>query len=393
MQEDPLVLSIFIIFSGTALFATLALYTRQSLLVAYILLGVLFGPWCLKLVADAAVINHIGEVGITLLLFLLGLDLNPKDLFVMFRSATLVTVTSAVIFAAVGYAVGLLFHFTQIESLVIGGAMMFSSTIIGLKLLPSAILHHQHIGRVVIGVLLLQDMLAILTLIFINAAISDGGLDWRDGLTVGVWLPCLIAFAFIVERFILRRIILRFEHIKEYIFLVAIGWCLGMGELAKVAGLTQGIGAFIAGVSIAESSPIALYIADHLKPLRDFFLVMFFFSIGASFNFHYLKFIWLPVGILTIVMLIIKPGIFSLLLRYVGEQTSVAQEMGVRLGQNSEFALLLAYMAMTATPALISPKASYLIGAVTIFTFMASCYYIVWRYPTPMGLTHNLRRD
>jgi Kef-type K+ transport system membrane component KefB len=392
MYENNIVFSIFLIFTGAALLSTLVLYTRQSMLVAYILLGMLLGPWGLKWIPDIHVIDRVGEVGITFLLFLIGLHLDPKDLFHMLRKVTLVAVISSIIFAGIGFSVGQLFDYTVPESLIIGAAMMFSSTIIGLKLLPTTILHHQHTGEVMISVLLMQDIIAIIVLLFLHSASDSAGLAWTHFAMVGLSLPALIIFAFVCERYILSKLLARFDTVQEYVFLLAVGWCLGIAQLAVFIGLPSEIGAFIAGVSIA-TGPIALFIAENLKPLRDFFLVLFFFSIGANFDTAYLPVVILPAALLAALALLLKPWLFRLLLRRVGENAAVSKEVGVRLGQSSEFSLLVAYWAVTATPALISNTANYLIQAMTILTFIVSCYWVVWRYPTPLGLSARLKRD
>lgn len=391
MNAEPIVYSVFLIFTGAALVSTLVLYTRQSLLVAYILLGILIGPWGLKLISDSQVINEASDIGIIFLLFLLGLNLHPQKLFHMLRNATMVALLSSISFAVLGYVVAFLFHYTQVECLVIGFAMMFSSTIIGLKLLPTTILHHRHTGEVMISVLLLQDILAILVLLFITGA-NSGGLHLDDLILIMISLPALLVIAYLAQRFILIKLIARFDHIKEYIFLISIGWCIGMAQLATFFGLSGEIGAFIAGVALA-ANPIALYIAENLKPLRDFFLVMFFFTIGANFNLTYLPGVIIPAVILGALIITFKPFVFEILLKRIGETKQVAWEVGVRLAQASEFSLLLAYLASSSSNALISAKANYLIQAMTIFTFIVSSYWVVWRYPTPIALTERMRRD
>lgn len=390
IMQDTIVFSIFLIFAGAAVLATMVLYTRQSLLVAYILLGMLIGPYGLKWIADAAIIRQASDIGIIFLLFLLGLNLHPQKLFHMLRKATLVAVVSSIIFASAGFIIGIIFGYSYFESLIIGFAMMFSSTIIGLKLLPTTILHHRPTGEVMISVLLLQDLLAIIVLLFITAA-GVGGVQLSDLILISLSLPTLLVIGFLVERYVLIKLIAQFDHIKEYIFLLSIAWCLGMAELAGSMGLSLEIGAFIAGVSLA-TSPIALYIAESLKPLRDFFLVLFFFTIGASFNLTFILNVIIPAVMLAIVALVLKPFIFRWLLGYIGEDNHIAWEVGVRLGQASEFSLLLAYLA-AGNSALISDSANYLIQAMTILTFIVSSYWVVMRYPTPLALTERMRRD
>ncbi len=389
MTNNFLLFSIFLIFTGAAVLSTIALYTRQSLLVAYMILGILFGPSGLKLVGDSAVIVEIGDVGIIFLLFLLGLHLQPQSLWHLLRKISWIALISSLVFAGIGFGIGSLFGYTLIESAVIGAACMFSSTIIGLKLLPTTVLHHQHTGEVMIGILLLQDIIAIFLLIILNSA-HGGGLNFLKFGLVMFWLPVLLIAAFAVERFVLRRLFRKFDRIREYMFLLAIAWCLSLAQLANAAGLSAEIGAFIAGVSLA-TSPISFYIAESLKPVRDFFLVLFFFSVGASFNLTFFSEVIIPSLILAALLLIIKPVLFRFLLGQVGEPRHVAWEVGFRLGQISEFSLLLVFLAVQES--LISQNVSNLIQLVAILTFILSSYLVVMRFPTPVAISDRLRRD
>ena len=200
----------------------------------------------------------------------------------------------------------------MIECLIIGAAMMFSSTIIGIKLLPTTVLHHKHSGELMVGMLLMQDFLAIaVLLVLLSASSSENSLS---SLAISiVALPALVAFSMFLVRSLLQPLFSRFDRIGEYIFLLTIGWCLGIAELAEVIGLSKEIGAFIAGISLA-TSPIAQYIALNLKPLRDFFLILFFFSLGGGFDLSLLPSIAIPAILLAVVMLSLKPIIYRYLL-------------------------------------------------------------------------------
>ena len=127
-MDQSIVFSFFLIFTGAAIVASLALYTRQPLLVAYIVLGALLGPYGAGMVSDTSLLADIAEVGIIFLLFLLGLDMKPSHLFHMLKKATLVAVLSSIVFALIGYATGKLFGYTETECLIIGVSVMFSST-------------------------------------------------------------------------------------------------------------------------------------------------------------------------------------------------------------------------------------------------------------------------
>lgn len=389
MLDHSLIFSIFIIFLGAAVLSTFALITRQSMLVAYMLLGILLGPWGLKWVGDAALVQRIGNVGIIFLLFLLGLHLPPQKLFHMLKKISLVGLVSSVLFALIGYGVGVAFGYTQVESIIIGAAMMFSSTIIGIKLLPTTILHHQHTGEVMISVLLLQDLIAIAVLLIIHATTAGGSII-QDVSLVIFGFPAILLFAYVIERVILVRLLAKFSRIKEYMFLIAIAWCLSMAELASYLGLSNEIGAFIAGVSLA-ASPVSLYIAESLKPVRDFFLVMFFFSVGASFNLHDFPQVIGPAILLAGLLMVIKPVAYRFLLHFVGESKQVSWEVGARLGQVSEFSLIIAFVAESSH--LLGTMAVNLIQAVTMLSFLISSYWVVMRYPTPVATSDRLRRD
>jgi Kef-type K+ transport system membrane component KefB len=267
--------------------------------------------------------------------------------------------------------------------------MMFSSTLICIKLLPTTVLHHRHVGEMIIGLLLMQDFLAIFVLLILLSSAS-GQIDITQiGLTL-LTLPLLVLFAWGFVKLVLLKLIAKFDQMGEYIFLLSIGWCMGLSEIAEVLGLSREIGAFIAGITIA-SSPISQHIALKLKPLRDFFLIMFFFSVGAGFNLSLLPEVALAAAVLAVAMLTAKPIIFRFLLEKQSEKKDLAWDIGFRLGQISEFSLLIAYVAYKA--AVIGELASHLIQATAIFTFLISSYIVIYNFPSPIATNSKLRRD
>lgn len=390
-MHDAVFHSFFLIFCGAAAIATLALYGRQPLLVAYVALGVLLGPSGLSLIEDVAVITDISHIGIIFLLFLLGLDMQPAALARVFRRITHVALISSLVFAIAGYGIARGFGFSPAEAAVAGVAMMFSSTIIGIKLLPVTVLHHRPIGELMVGMLLLQDFLAIVVLLVL-AGSSEGALDARHILGTLLALPALVACALLVVRYLILKLFERYERMGEYMFLLAIGWCLGMAELAHQLGLSREIGAFIAGIALA-THPISQHLALTLKPLRDFFLILFFFTIGARFDLSVLGEVAAAALVLGLAMLILKPVTFRALLgrSQNGAQSGLSWDLGFRLGQCSEFSLLVAYLA--AATGVIGNPASHLIQAATILTFLVSSYIVVLWFPNPIAVRDSLRRD
>jgi Kef-type K+ transport system membrane component KefB len=389
MESGLDIFAVCVLFAGAAALAAVALYARQSLLVAYIVLGGLLGPSGLHVVTSTNTIRAIGEVGIIFLLFLLGLNLHPQKLVQGLREATTVTLASSFVFGLTGFLITWAFGFAITESVVVGLVMAFSSTIIGLKLLPTTALHHRHMGEIVISVLLLQDVLAIAMLLLLQGLGAEG-LAWRALAPLVIALPAITAGAFLFERYVLVPLMARFDSIQEYIFLTALGWCLGVGQLAESAGLSYEIGAFIAGVALATNR-ISLFISEHLKPLRDFFLIMFFFSLGAGFDLSVLPQVAAPAVALGAAMLLVKPPTFKVLLVRAGEPPPFAWEVGVRLGQTSEFSLLIAVLAVQA--GVLGSTASYLVQAATLLTFIVSSYVVMLRFPTPIAVSARLRRD
>lgn len=393
-MDVSIVHSFFLIFAGAAVVASIALYTKQPLILAYIALGVALGPSSFKLVDQPELLEGMSHIGIIFLLFLLGLDMKPSHLFNMLKKASWVAVASSLAFAAVGYLTAKAFQYTEIESIIVGLAMMFSSTIVCIKLLPTTVLHHKHTGELVVGLLLLQDIIAIAVLL---GLVAVGGSEqnpeqsaYIQYLLPVIGLPTLIIGAFAMVKYLLLPLITKFDRFHEYIFLLSIGWCLSLATAAEVLGLSAEMGAFVAGVALA-TSPISQYIATHLKPLRDFFLILFFFSIGASFNLDLLGLVIWPALVLAILSMIIKPTVFRYLLKGLREDRSTSWEVGFRLGQVSEFSLLIAYLA--ASLGLIGEEASHVIQATAILTFALSTYVVILYYPNPIAISDRLRRD
>ncbi|MEL0624227.1 cation:proton antiporter [Marinomonas arenicola] len=389
-MDASIVHSFFLIFGGAAVVASIALYTKQPMIIAYIALGVLFGPSALSLINEPKLMDDMSHVGIIFLLFLLGLDMQPSHLINMLKKASWIALLSSVAFAVLGYLIALAFGYTEIESLIIGIAMMFSSTIVCIKLLPTTVLHHKHTGELVVGLLLLQDIIAIGVLLVLYSASGNGDAGVMQYIKPLIALPLLIGAAFLFVKYILLKLITRFDRFHEYIFLVSIGWCLSMAVAAEYSGLSAEMGAFIAGVALA-TSPISQYIATHLRPLRDFFLILFFFSIGASFNLSLLGAVIVPALILAIGAMLIKPVVFRFLLKGINEDASTSWEVGFRLGQVSEFSLLIAYLA--ANIGLIGTEASHVIQATAILSFALSTYVVILNFPNPIAISDRLRRD
>jgi len=385
---DHIILQFVLIFAGAALFATLFLYLRQPIILAYIVLGMFVGPKGLGLINDAEQIEQLAHIGIILLLFLIGLNFRPARLVGLLGRIGIVTLATCFIFMLLSLVTASALGYPLIDSLIIGAALMFSSTIVSLKLIPTTQLHHHHVGEVMISVLLLQDVIAIVLIVLV----TEGGMD---NITISVALLLLkllvlSVMSFVVVRFVITNLFLKFDVIKEHTFVMALGWGLFVAGAAEMLGLSFEMGAFIAGVSLA-TVPIALVIAEELKPLRDFFLILFFFSIGAKFDLVVSQQLIVPGLIITALLMVVKPVIFKWGFKAIGEKPQDSAELGVRLGQASEFSLLIAFSALAS--GLIEERSSNLIQLVVVLTFVASTYWVVNAYPTPISYKSSQRKD
>ena len=368
--------------------ATLFLFIKQPIILAYIVVGFAAGPGGFKWIENADHIEQISHFGVILLLFLLGLHLQPKKLLHLFRKTALLTFSTSFIFGLAAYGVSLLFQFSQADSLVVGAAMIFSSTVIGLKLIPTTILHHRHTGEMMTSVLLIQDIIAIIVLLFL-AGDKQSNVAMTFGLLV-VKLGAMAAGAFLIVSYVIVPLFKKFDTIQEYTFLVTLGWCLSCAEGAHLLGLSYEMGAFLGGISIA-SSPIALVIAEELKPLREFFLILFFFAIGAKFDLNMSGRVLAAGIVLAGLLLVLKPLVFRFGFRKSGEEDEMSKELGVRLGQASEFSLLVSYAAISAGA--LSSDGALFIQLTTVITFAVSTYWVVFNYRTPISRKTELLQD
>lgn len=388
MEFESIIFEIVIIFSGVAILSSLFLFLKQPIIISYITLGVIVGPFGFGLIKQANHIENLSHLGIILLLFLIGLNLHPQKLISLFKKTAIVTCATSAMFAIIFGLISFAFGFLLLDSIVIGIALMFSSTIVGLKLIPTTTLHQKHLGEMMVSVLLLQDILAIVVIIFLEGG-SKSNLHIYFPILIVKGI-CIVTFSFLFFKYCILWLFKRYDTIQEYILVVALGWCFAIAGISKTLGITYEIGAFIAGCSFAIS-PISLIISEKLKSLREFFLILFFFAIGTQFDFLLLKHVIIPGVVLAITLIFVKPVAFSKAFLISKEKRSIAIELSFRLGQASEFSLLVAYMAIASS--VISEKASYLIQLTTILTWIISTYIVSFKYATPIATIDKLRRD
>lgn len=374
-------LDISIIVAASALMAWLAVVLRQPMIVAYVACGILAGPSVLGLVKGTGFIDAVSQFGIILLLFHAGVVLHPRRLRELALKATAVTTIQSAASLLVVMALGLTFGQGWNASLLLGLALMFSSTILVIKLMPTVALHHQRMGAYSIAILIIQDLAAVGVLMFLGGG-HPGTLVLKGGLIAGLSLA--------VEQWALRPAMARAERYREVLFLLAIGWGLGMAYLAHAIGFSPEAAAFMAGVALARS-PLALFLSEGLKLFRDFFLVFFFFVLGARLQ---LSAVWPSLGLAALLVPVLmgsKYLSFTFLFRITGETAAFAREAGIRLSQASEFALIIAMAASRSD--LMPPRLIQAVMVSTLLSMIISSYLVVFLYPTPLGVSGGMKQD
>ncbi|MBI9071393.1 MAG: cation:proton antiporter [Melioribacteraceae bacterium] len=388
MNVDSIIFEICIIIVGSAILGTLFLYAKQPIIIAYILIGIAIGPYGFGLIKKTGHIEQISHFGVILLLFLIGLNLQPVKLLKLFRKVSLLTLSTSLVFGLLSFVFSISIGFNLIDSIIVGSAMMFSSTVVSLKLLPTTSLHNRHIGEMMTSILVIQDVLAILIILFIQGERGDNVLI--TFIILALKFIVVLLLAFLGVKFIVIPLLTKFDMVQEYTFVVTLAWCLLFAEGAYILGLSYEMGAFVAGLSIA-SFKVAEAIAEHLKPLREFFLILFFFAIGSKLNLDIDIYILLSALLFGIILVPVKAFIYKYAFHKSGESKDLSKRLGVRLGQSSEFSLLVTFSAISI--GLISTNAAMFIQITTIITFIISTYWVVKKYPNPIADNSKLRQD
>ena len=199
---------------------------------------------------------------------------------------------------------------------------------------------------------------------------------------------CLAAFMGV--RYIMAPLLQKFDVIQEYTFLATLAWCLFWAQVGHMLGLSYELGAFVAGLSIA-SCIVALVIAEHLKPLREFFLILFFFAVGARLNFDIELKLLIAACVFGVLLVPMKAWVFRRAFRWSGETPQLSNELAVRLAQSSEFSLLIAFAALSM--GVLTGDRAMVIQVATIMSFVVSTYWVVLKHPTTIAGNSELRQD
>ncbi len=344
---------------------------RQPLIMSYIITGIVVGPSVLDLVQAREAFNSFSEIGITLLLFIIGLGMNAGVIKSLGRVSL---VTASMILGLVGitgYTASLILGFTNQTAIVLGIALFFSSTIIILKTLSDNRETSRLYGQIAIGVILLDDVVATFALVVVAALATSGSLSFESIAVLLIKAIGLALGLFIVGGKIMPHFGKFFASSQELLFLFSIAWGLVIANAFHIAGFSYEVGALFAGVALA-GLPYATEMAAKLKPLRDFFIVLFFVTLGETFSFGALQDSLVPAIVLSLVVMIGKPVFVMTSLGLLGYTRLTNFKAAIHLSQISEFSIILVIFA--ANSSLIDKRAIAVITLVALITIGISTY-------------------
>ncbi len=317
---------------------------KQPLIIGYILAGIIISPFLVNIGTSTQTIDTFSKIGISFLLFIVGLRLNPKVIKEIGGSSIVIGLAQMVLtFAATFIVSNYLLDVGLTASIYYGIAVSFSSTIIAMKLLSDKKEIDSLSSKISIGILIVQDLVAIAVLIFISSMVGIGSNTTLGGFVGGA---ALIVLVLAVGYIVLPKLMKQIAKMQELLFLFSISWCFILAALFSYIGFSMEIGSLLAGV-ILSTSPYATEISSKIRPLRDFFLVIFFIILGLSLQVQQIGSILLVSVVLSALALIFKPLVimfFGRIARYTKRTNFL---VGTNLSHISEFSLIVGALGLS----------------------------------------------
>ncbi|MFT4532565.1 MAG: Kef-type K+ transport system membrane component KefB [Candidatus Saccharimonadales bacterium] len=349
---------------------------RQPLIIGHILTGLIVGPTILGLVHDSESLTVFSDMGIALLLFLVGLGLNPKIIKEVGKVALFTGVGQVLFTTTIGFFLVSLLKpdLTTTATLYVAIGLAFSSTIIILKLLSDKKEQTRLHGKIATGFLLVQDVIATFALLFVSAN-GSGGLNTEDLILLAVKGAMAISALYILVKYVIPPLQKTIAGSQELLFLFSITWGLGIGAVFKESGFSLEVGALAAGVSLAHFS-FAQEAGARLRPLRDFFIVLFFVTLGSQLDLSNIVEVLPAALVLSTFVLIGNPIIVMIIMGVLGYTKKTSFKTSLAVAQISEFSLVLLLLANKSGQ--ISDATLSLMTVVGLITIAVSSYIILY---------------
>jgi len=362
-----------------AAIGALAFWLRQPLIIAFIFVGVLLGPAGLDWVHALDQVDLFAKLGIGLLLFVVGLKLDPHLIRSVGRVAMVAGLGQMIMTAVIGYAVCLALEMTPMTAFYVTAALTFSSTVIIVKLLSDKREIDALHGRIALGILIMQDIVVVILMIGLTAYGGETQEPHFGKQTLGVFGKGVgfIALIAIATRYLLPSLMHSLARWPELLTLFAIAWAIGLASLGTGLGFSKEVGAFVAGVALA-ATPYKAILAARLVSLRDFLLLFFFIDLGVQIDMGHLGAALGPAILLAMIVLVGKPIMVMALVGGLRYAKHTAVTTGLTMGQISEFSLILAALGLNLGH--IDKPTMGLITLIGLITFGLSTYMILYSH-------------
>ena len=363
-----------IIIGITVLLAGIMRLLKQPLIIGYILAGIILSPHFLNVIRSTDTIVVFSQIGVALLLFIVGLGLSPKVIKEVGKVSLVTGIGQIVFTSLIGFFISRMLGFSPLVSLYIAIALTFSSTIIIMKLLSDKGDLEKLYGKISIGFLLVQDIFAIVLLMAISSISGKLGIT---SLNVGniVGGVMLIGLLILISIYVLPRLSMFFAMSQEFLFLFSIGWGLGLAALFYSIGFSMEIGALIGGVMLSMS-PYNREISSKMRPLRDFFVILFFILLGSQMAFGDISRFVIPAIALSAFILVGNPLIVMVLMGLLGYKKKTSFQAGLTVAQISEFSLILIAAGIKANH--LTNEIMSLVTIIGLITIAGSTYLIMY---------------
>ena len=318
---------------------------KLPLVIAYLLGGLLLSAVTAIDVSKSSALSFLPDIGIAFVLFLVGMELDLREIKDYGKQILTAGILQVIITSVLGTFIAQSFGFETTEAIYLGIGLSFSSTLVVVKLLLDRKELSSLYGKLSLGVLLLEDLLAVVILLVMSPQASS--LIPNNLALVGllVKVALLVLFAILLNRYLLVYLFKMVSDSGELLFLTALAWCFSFITLSSFLGFSVLIGAFLAGVVLA-SSPYHYHIQGKIKPMRDFFLSLFFVYLGTKVDFTHLASGYLLIIVSALYATLVKPVIYLLIFGIFGFRKHTMFLTSVNLSQISEFSLIILLVAL-----------------------------------------------
>ncbi|HEY4526193.1 MAG TPA: cation:proton antiporter [Candidatus Paceibacterota bacterium] len=360
-----------VVLSVASVLGYLARLFRQPLILAYLATGLLLNYFYPAGVHDS--MRIFADLGIMFLLFLVGLEINYESFRIISKPALIIGLAQVLITFGAGFWIAKLLHFGIVSAFYIGVALTFSSTIIAVKVLTEKKDMHSLYGRIAVGILLIQDLVAIILLVILSGVRGGQGVEYLSILGVVGKAIVLFGLMLYLGRKILPFVLDKVARSHELLFVMSLAWVFLVAAFAELIGFSIEIAGFLAGLALANSAE-HFQISARVRPLRDFFILIFFVALGSSITFSNIGESAISILILSLFVLIGNPLIVLVVMGLMGYRKRTGFMTGMAIAQISEFSLVL--VALGAKIGHLDNGIVSLIAAVGLTTFILSSYLL-----------------